>query len=211
MSSTNRGSEYRKHAAYYTPDDLAEILVASLPIMAHDIALEPSVGGGAFARALAVRTKNLDGFDIDPEAPGLRECYCHVCDFLDMPKVCVGPTWVVGNPPFSRPETGSDGKPTGRRGSKGALVMEECASLHVRHALHITERHVAFLLRLAFLETPDRQEWLATTPLRRVTVLGQRPSFTGGRTDSCAYGFFWWDKLHQGPATIEMLPRWRTT
>lgn len=213
MSSTNRGADYRKNAAYYTPDDLAESLVGLLPISDGDSVLEPSVGGGAFARALSLRTLYVAGIDIDPDAEGFNDCSCSVGDFLDFNSVVPSPTWIIGNPPFGRPEVGEDGKPTGRLNGKGKLIMEECASLHVKHALSLTGRHVAFLLRLAFLETPGRAEWLADSPLRRVTVLGQRPSFTGGKTDSCAYGFFWWDKEWSGdrresPA-LGFLPRWR--
>ena len=89
--------------------------------------------------------------------------------------------WIVGNPPF--------------RG------FEQ----HVDHALTLG-RHVAFLLRLAVLESAGRVECWSRWPLRRVWCLAERPSFTGSGTDSAAYGFFWFDRMHTGPA--EIVPGW---
>ena len=43
---------------------------------------------------------------------------------------------------------------------------------------------------------------------RKVWVLAERPSFTGGSTDSAAYGWFWWDLEHQGPTELGVLS-WR--
>ena len=68
-----------------------------------------------------------------------------------------------------------------------------------RHALAATHRHVAFLLRLAFLESRERFAFWQDHPCQRIYVLSERPSFTGGGTDSCPYGFFIWDKWHTAP------------
>jgi hypothetical protein len=147
---------------YYTPDDVARKLVAKLPRI-HGRVLEPHVGGGAFARALAGH--DLTCGDLDPSAPGLplgRRAY--VGEFLDYQE---SHDWIIGNPPYRDAEA------------------------HVRHALKLAPR-VAFLLRLAFLESVKRGDLWMNHPPAHVWVLQKRPSFTGGRTDSCAYGWFYW-------------------
>ena len=64
----------------------------------------------------------------------------------------------------------------------------------------------SFLLRLGFLESKKRGPfWDAVMQdklLRKVWVLRERPSFTGGGTDNSAYGWFHWDTEHEGPAEL---------
>lgn len=175
MSSTNRGSVRDTLDRYYTPDALAKALVGVLPMIPDDAALEPHVGGGAFARAMRARGVRVHGLDLDIEAAGIDDCNSSETgiDFL----AWTGRRqrdWIIGNPPYGDAEA------------------------HIRHALDITGRHVAFLLRLAMLETAGRIPLWRDHPPRMVWVLSQRPSFTGGSTDSCAYGWFWWDKRHVG-------------
>lgn len=185
MSRALALAERRKLDAYYTPDDLAEALVQRLPIGWHDVVLEPSVGGGAFARALKRGAcRRVVGIDVDDQADGLLDCdLAHVGDFLEQ-RFAGRVEWVVGNPPYRDAEA------------------------HVRRALEVTMGSVAFLLRLGFLESSKRADLWACTPLRKVWVLQERPSFTGGGTDSAAYGFFWWDLSHRGPAEVDWLS-WR--
>lgn len=166
--------------AYYTPDALAFFLVDLLPIHGNDLVLEPSAGGGAFVKALLHKTNQVVAIDLNPDAPGLKMVGSAVCDFLDVlpPNA---PDWIIGNPPYFN------------------------ASEHVEHALNCTDRHVGFLLRLAFLESKRRAAFWKKNPCRKVFVLSERPSFTGGRTDNSAYGFFWWDILHNGPTELEVI------
>jgi trans-aconitate methyltransferase len=135
--------------------------------------LEPSVGGGAFARAVAQRWPQalLEGVDIDPTVTGRHDVDSfECCDFLahytqyDL---------IVGNPPFTHAES------------------------HVRQALSLAAPGgvVAFLLRLAFLEGQRRRALWDAFPPAEVHVLSRRPSFTGGGTDSAAYGFFVWNQF----------------
>ena len=170
----------RANDAYYTPDDLAARLVGLLPLSDGDTVLEPHVGGGAFARALrASGVGALDGCDINLDAAGFEHCDVmrRGCNFLDAD---VGYDWIIGNPPFKNAEA------------------------HVRHALDLAP-NVAFLLRLAFLESRARIPFWAEHPAAKVWVLSQRPSFTGGRTDSCAYGWFVWSRTHFGPTQLSVL------
>ncbi len=176
--------------AYYTPDVLARQLVGLLPIQSGDTALEPSAGGGAFVRALTHAGALVTACDANPNAAGLRQAaHSVVGDFIHTGQATLqpveqthAPRWVVGNPPYKD------------------------AQRHVEHALDVSGRHVAMLLRLGFLAGQKRgRELWELWPPRCVWVLSKRPSFTGGGTDSTDYGWIWWDKRHQGATTLEWL------
>lgn len=92
---------------HYTPDALA---LACCEAVAGEgvrppVIVEPSVGGGAFARAIrrVWPSSRLIGVDVDPTAGGLAQAdEAHVADF---PAHAGGWTWraglVIGNPPFT--------------------------------------------------------------------------------------------------------------
>jgi len=174
---------------YYTPAAVAEACVSWLPIEDAAQVLEPHGGGGAFWRALVRKGHAVDVLDVDPMAP-VWDCQLHqpggpvaprrhVQEFLSWtPGKAFH--WVIGNPPYRD------------------------AELHVRKALEVSRRHVCFLLRLGFLESQERFPFWSSSPLRHVFVLSRRPSFDGMGTDATAYGFFWWDHLHQGPGTLSV-------
>lgn len=173
MSRAVARSERVPLDAYYTPDPLARALVSVLSIEPGAHVVEPSVGGGAFVRALRafVPGVRVVGLDIDPDAPGLAECDAHrVGDWPAWAPSLARPEWVVGNPPYSH------------------------AQQHIGAALAVAPR-VAMLLRLAMLESSKRLDWWAGEAgerLEAVYVLAERPSFTRGGTDSAAYGWFVW-------------------
>lgn len=176
MSSTNRGGERDVLDRYYTPQALADAIVAAIPLNAvhgDGYAVEPSVGGGAFVRAVHKLRRGLDviGLDIDPNAEGLAVADDRaVVDFADWRPWGNGPRLIIGNPPFRHAEA------------------------HIRHALSIVAPGgtVCFLLRLAMLEGQARRAFWREHPPTEVLVLSKRPSFTGGATDSAAYGVFRW-------------------
>lgn len=67
----------RQHGVYYTPSDVADLLVSWAIRSKHDLILEPSFGGCAFLEASLTRLRimgcdapeqQLSGFDIDPQA-----------------------------------------------------------------------------------------------------------------------------------------------
>ena len=177
--------------AYYTPQVLADALVSLLPLIPGETVMEPSAGGGAFVRSLIERQGLgcVHAMDIDAGSPGLGMVYAAhstAGDFLELRTGggVLGPDWVVGNPPYNQAEA------------------------HVRQSIDVTHRHVALLLRLAFLEGAKRIPLWRDHPCRKVWVLSQRPSFTGKGTDSAAYGWFWWDSQHEGPTEMEVFS-WR--
>ncbi len=171
---------------YYTPADLARVLVDGIGIDSDDRILEPSAGGGAFVRAARAHGAHVTALDIDQQAAGLADADRGLtCDFLGFRPRGERFDLVLGNPPYAPAEA------------------------HVRHALAIAPR-VAFLLRLAFLESTKRLDLWKVCPLSHVAVLAQRPSFTQGGTDSAAYGFFLWDRDHRGPTTLEIVS-WRSS
>ena len=203
MSSTGRGAAYLPLGAYQTPQPVANGLVRLLaPILQYgQNVLEPSVGGGAFLRAVKAETgpvvqHNYFGIDIDPSAAGLRLPFGggKVGDFLTVEPWSMVPTLIIGNPPFSLPTSG--GKPV------------PAAELHIKRALSLLAPggHLAFLLRLALLEGIERRKtlWAGNMP-KQVWVLDRRPSFTGTGSDSSAYGFFLWQKGWTGPTTLDIV------
>jgi len=171
--------------AYHTDPRVADQLVGLLGIEPGQTCLEPHVGAGAFAYALMKRGAAVWAQDVDPAAPYLSKHGGHVGDFLTDVSPSIrhtGPDWIVGNPPFAGFEK------------------------HVDRALELAPR-VAFLLRLAAMESEGRIECWKRWPLCRVWVLAQRPSFTGSGTDSCAYGFFLFKRGFLGERA-EVIPGW---
>ena len=179
MSSTNRGRAREGLDRYYTPETIAECLVDLLGLRAGEHVVEPSIGGGAFARACLRRDCTVTGIDLDPQAEGLSLVNGLCTDLLS---TSIEADWYIGNPPYKHAEE------------------------HLRHALGHTRRGCAFLLRLAFLESARRFRFWSDHPAAEVYVMSKRPSFTGGKTDSCAYAWFVWRGDHQGPAAMTILP-----
>jgi predicted RNA methylase len=171
--------------AYFTPDPLAVALVSLLDIRNGDMVIEPSCGGGAFVRAIhaAAPSAHVLGIDINPDAPGLVAADSSmVGDWPALAPSLEVATWVVGNPPYG------------------------AAASHIAAALD-AGLNVAMLLRLAMLEGGARFAWwreCAAPRLHTVYALAERPSFTGGGTDSAAYGWFVW-----GPEPVAGGPRLR--
>ena len=186
MSATGRGGHRDRLDRYYTPMILAGALVDLIDLSDVSTVLEPSVGAGAFAQAIWERRPGIEitGADIDPGAPGFDYCdRARVQDFLTWKTGDQRWDLVVGNPPYRH------------------------AQQHIEKALTLAPR-VAFLLRLAFLESQRRAAFWRRWPAARIWVLSERPSFTQGGTDSTAYAFFLWDRARPGPMRLDVLS-WR--
>lgn len=180
MSSTNRGVGREGLDRYYTPAALAGALVGLLDVVPGSLVIEPSVGAGAFARALMHQGCSVLGIDADERAPWLLKRGGLCADVLSTD---LQADWYIGNPPFRDAER------------------------HLRHALSRSRVGCAFLLRLAFLESKKRYQFWSDHSVSEVYVLSTRPSFTGNGTDSCAYAFFVWRRHREGhKAQLEVLP-----
>lgn len=156
---------------YYTPDALARACVDTIRLDAPpEEVLEPSIGGGAFARAASRRWPStvIWGVDLDPKAPGLALAQGGgvVADALSLRlnrrvRLC------VGNPPYRDVEA------------------------HIRAALANAEV-VGFLLRISVLGSVARRALWAEHPPSQVQVVTPRPSFRGGGSDTSEYVWIVW-------------------
>lgn len=208
-------SDRREGDRYYTPDAQAEQLVELLtPYLRNGLDecfLEPSVGGGAFVRAIrkVVGPTSVCGIDIDPDARGLSECdRSLVDDFLEAPRM--GPiTWTVGNPPYARLDPSLDprtGKQRVNKDGEPAWTQVPLAEPHARRALEVSTRGVALFLRLAFLESIEREGFWRDHQPTEVIALSRRVSFTGnGKADQHPMAWFIWQKGHAGPSSSNLL------
>ncbi len=160
--------------AYITPDPVASLCVAQLPRsqVLRPVILEPSVGGGAFARAARAHfgTCHITGVDLDPAPFGMVDCDFFIHSDWMHALIPERPDWIIGNPPYKHAEE------------------------HIRQAFRFqATAGCAFLLRLGFLATAKRHDFWREFAPTEVCVLQDRPSFTGdGKTDGSEYAFFIW-------------------
>lgn len=183
-----------KNDAYYTPDLLAQKAVSWLLrdgyLWTGMSVLEPSAGRGAWVRAARqIEPSHVVACDIDSDRmPDLSQEACEpvLADFATHE---FGRRFdaIIGNPPFVHAEA------------------------HVRRALGLRDPVgvVAFLLRLAFLESKDRMPFWREHPASKVYVLSERPSFTGGQTDNSAYAIFAWATWRRSRATELEVCSWK--
>lgn len=153
---------------YYTPDACAAAVVRWLDLPPRSLVVEPSVGGGAFARALVAAGLRVHGVDIDPGAAGLVACEsAHVGDWLRVTDLPRGVHAIVGNPPY------------------------RASQEHAEHALTLCPQ-AALLLPLSVLASRARLAWWARRPPARVGVLVPRPKFLEQGTAQAEYCVVEW-------------------
>jgi len=123
---------------------------------------DPFCGGMSIVRASLLDSKSKITFsDIaPPEARGKPENTWHPRDYLADSHTYRN---IVSNPPFSLCDPRKD--------------KSKCC---IRHALAHTIHKVAFLIPTKWMNAAGRGAWLETTPLRRVYLLGPRPSMPPG-------------------------------
>lgn len=203
-------NEQQALGKFYTPDNLALAMVRAAKTelgVAVNVAIEPSVGGGAFVHAIRECWPNchIIGVDIDPEAPGLAFCdETFVGDFLDYAKdVERRHDLVIGNPPFSvgewrdcgkkKPNVKGEKRLNPETGNWERLVKTEVAESHVRAALGILADggRCSMLLPAGFLHAKDRNDLLDGLLIER--KINPRPPFApDGGTDNRDYSAFTW-------------------
>jgi hypothetical protein len=167
--------------AYETPAWCVEEFFAARGMPDGPYWLDPCVGSGAILRAVQRlspdRARYWRGVELRGEeevapSPWPVECCVEIAwrtDFLTWHPRCARPNpfdVAIMNPPYR--------------------LAEE----FVRKALTVS-REVVVLLRLGFLASQKRAEWLRECP-PDVYVLPKRPSFTGKGTDATDYAWMVW-------------------
>lgn len=148
-----------EHDAHYTPTLLARALVLGLAIRRWGYPppgatiIEPSVGGGAFARIVkeAFPDCRLVGIDVDPRAEGGAFCDDFVVGSFTEWQPDEEPWAIVGNPPFKEAEE------------------------HVRHALTMHPKHLGLILPVDFLGSQGRLPFWRECAPDIVHILVPRP------------------------------------
>jgi hypothetical protein len=187
VSATNRGGR-RSPADYYaTPEWCVRRLLEAVPLPG-GAWLEPAAGDGAIVRAVARSDVSWDLWELrDSERESLRRsapgAAVAIGDFLEAAKTdrLSGKRYAVAitNPPFRLAQSFID-------------TCLGCADT------------VVMLLRLNYLASQGRWHFMsAHTP--DVYVLPNRPSFTGGGTDSIEYGWFVWGQERRSEGRVKLL------
>lgn len=157
MSATGRGTVRDEKDFYATPKAAFEPLLTILPMsLSRDTAIsgywEPCAGDGRLIHWLRESGRVCDGADLEHRTA----CYGNLNNFVpggvDYLKDIMQRDFVITNPPFS-------------------LAFAMC-----QHAL-AHSREFIFLLRLSFLESDSRGDWLTAHEPNGLWVLRKRPSF----------------------------------
>jgi hypothetical protein len=184
MSATGRSDVRIPHDAYGTPEwCVRALLKAWTPLSTQGRLLEPCVGQGSIIRAVEAVLPQGKGdrqwWAVDKylkpyidQAVGSAIATFQQADFLhwwpgSLEKMLTFDA-AITNPPYS-------------------LAME-----FLRHAL-VFSHEVTLLLRLGFLASQKRSEWLRLH-VPDVYILSKRPSFTGGKTDATDYAWMVWQQ-----------------
>lgn len=185
--STRAKKARKDNDAYYTDDTTAQLVVdrALTLIPPPHLITEPSVGRGAFARAVRRRLPDahITAIDIDPQHRALFQDAVDEFHWMSWPDMWLPRPQhlIIGNPPYAEAER------------------------HVRHGLNqlAPGGWLVFLLRLAFQTTQGRAERLYSTyGLRYSWPLARRPSFTeDSQTDYFEYSALIWQRGYCGHAT----------
>jgi hypothetical protein len=178
-----------------------ELLGAGVPPHDNLLGLEPACGDTApFGLAMAQRglrhVRLQDVRDVNPD--GIRELWAREHGYADgLPSdrigVRAGEDYLTTEPASQRFDLVAVNPPY--RDAEAFVRRALCASLNPSGV-------AVFLLRLGFLESRGRVPLFQDRPPAEVQVLTARPSFAHGKTDSTAYGLFFWlgdaaDKLRR--------------
>ena len=190
MSSTNRKVRRAIADDYPTPDWCVRQLIREVPLPGGHW-LEPTAGTGNIIRAVNNTRQDItwDAVELRPECkdaleeiPVIHSTY--IGDFMNIQPEEYGNPFsvIITNPPYSY-----------------AMPI-------IEYALKFDTEFVVMLLRLNFIATSTRAEFMRTnTP--DIYVLPNRPSFSGHGTDSIEYAWFVWNKNNKrNHGRIQVLP-----
>ena len=155
----------RKLDAYFTPESPIKALIANENF--DGLLYECCNGQGDIAKNLRERGYKVLTNDIDKKLKAHRHCDASLSESWAGLKI----DWTITNPPFKQ------------------------AAEILRQAYWNSNKGVAFLLRISFLEPcNNRADFLSANPPSRVYIL-PRISFTGdGKTDNVTLMWAVWDK-----------------
>lgn len=184
MSATNRGAVRSEGDFYRTPAwCVAALWECWRPSLPAGRCLEPCAGDGALAIAAAATIERVQRrqsewtmLDVEP-----RRSLVQQQDFLTFaPRD--GYDLIITNPPYR--------------------IAQEI----IQHALEFEGATVAMLLRLNFLASAKRAEWLRGC-MPDVYVLPNRHDFTGGGGDATEYAWCVWPwPRARSAGTVRVLP-----
>lgn len=163
-------SKRRENDRYLTPPMATTALMEAYPEIRGDRLIDPCCGDGRMAGQLEGRFRRVYLNDIDKTA--VADFHEDATDQMALWSR-FGSGWAVTNPPFNR---------------AGKMVC---------HALD-RGLHVAFLLRITFLEPVEDRQWLVRRPPRAVLVLPRIDFIGAGQTDSAPCAWMIWGPVTPG-------------
>lgn len=168
--AAKRPSKRRENDRYLTPPMATQALMDAYPEIRGERLIDPCCGDGRMAKQLQDRFEYVSLNDIDRNsAARLHE------DATDPHALWsrYASGWAITNPPFSR---------AGR--------MVPAALAH--------ELHVAFLLRITWLEPVEDRQWLARQPPTALLVLPRIDFIGAGQTDGATCAWMIWGPVRPG-------------
>jgi hypothetical protein len=203
MSATNRGAVRHADDFYETPEWCVHALLKRVPLRTHGLDwLEPCYGGGAIVRAVDA--------------------------FYDARFGVKSPDWHVNDIQLCRVDDGPIPLSVLKRDKSDFLAWDEVDRLRVSRRLTVPPydvlltnppytlaeefivqglkfaKVVVMLLRLNFLGSQKRAMFFAEH-FPDVYVLPRRPSFTGGKTDSCEYAWMIFHREHRAHGIVRRI------
>lgn len=184
MSSTRVANRKEKQVDFYpTPISVTKGLLPFLEVVPSNF-LEPCAGNGKIIEAVKSHYPNCVASAIEIQN-GFKDDLLQltddvvIADFLTM-KAMPQYSLIITNPPFSQ-----------------AMEFVKAAYEWLG-----PNGQMAFLLRLPFVASVKRYNFLKTLKPSKILVLSQRPKFSGTNIDSCDYAWFIWNKNEATKQTI---------
>ncbi len=187
-SLAGSGAEDRVEHDYYATDPKSvEALLDAHEITGHSF-YEPACGEGHISKVLQARYPNAFHFATDLVSRGYGE---GGVDFLTT-KYDTEFTWIITNPPFKD------------------------AREFIEKSLGYTNTGVAMFLKIQFLESESRKDWLQNSPLKYVYVFSKRqvifrngeeldPKTNKKWANTMCFAWFVWEHGYTGEPIVRWL------
>ena len=186
MSATGRGTEREEHDNYPTPAWPVHRLLEHVDLPG-GYWLEPCAGEGAIMIA-AARVK--------------PEIYWHAVEIRPECVPILGDQAIIGD--FLDPRVRERALPAGGRFSVAISNPPYSLAMEFLQACLPIANHVVFLLRVGFLESQDRHDFLSKH-VPDLYILPNRPAFVGKSTDATTYAWMHWTPTERISGKVEIL------